>query len=259
MSAIPVASETAPIYVGKGLTKSYGPIVACDNVDIDIRPGELTAIVGDNGAGKTTLVKMLTGAIRPDRGTFELRGEPIELRHPLDARVRGIEAVYQELALAPNLDCVANVFMGRELTSNVFRIPKFRRLDSKRMRSAALTELERLGIRGEKLVGTPVGQLSGGQRQVVAIARARFWTNDVLFMDEPTAALGVRESAAVIEAVKGVVESGTAVVMVSHVLAHVLELAHHVVVMRHGQKVADNRGEPPIFTMDEMVRLIIGV
>lgn len=244
------------VYAARGVTKHFGPIQACTDIDLDIRAGELTAIVGDNGAGKTTLVKMLTGALLPDTGTLTLRGEAVSFSSPLAARLKGVECVYQELALAPNLDAVANIFLGRELRRSLFGLPFLRILDERSMGRLAEGEIGRLRVNIPSLRGVPVGQMSGGQRQGVAIARAAYWTTDVLFMDEPTAALGVQESRAVLELVKGILGAGVAVVMVSHILPHVVELADHLVVMRHGRKVADQpRGSTD---MEGLIRLIVG-
>lgn len=243
------------VYSARGITKHFGPIQACADLDLDLRAGQLTAIVGDNGAGKTTLVKMLTGALAPDQGSLELRGEPVSFTSPLDARLKGIECVYQELALAPNLDAVANIFLGRELRKTIPMVP-VGILDDRRMQRLAAEEISRLNVKIPDISGVPVGQMSGGQRQGVAIARAAYWTSDVLFMDEPTAALGVQESAAVLDLVKSIIADGVAVVMVSHVLPHVVELADHLVVMRHGHKVADQpRGTTDV---EGLIRLIVG-
>jgi len=256
VSAPAVRAKGEVVYAARGLSKRFGPIEACRGVDLDIRHAELTAIVGDNGAGKSTLVKMLTGALQPDAGRLMLRGGETRFAGPLDARRQRVEVVYQELALAPNLDAVSNIFLGRELTRPVMGLPMLRRLDEARMRHLAGEEIRRLNVKIPSLRGVPVGKLSGGQQQSVAIARAAFWTTDVLFMDEPTAALGVQEARAVLDLVRSIVDRGVAVVMVSHILPHVIELADHVVVMRHGQKVADVPSHT--VTMDDLIRLIVG-
>jgi fructose transport system ATP-binding protein len=249
-----IAAE--PILCARGLSKRFGPIEACRSVDIDIRRGELTAIVGDNGAGKSTLAKMLCGALRPDEGHILLEGREVAFSDPLSARASGIEPVYQNLALAPNLDAVANLFLGRELTRAFLGLPLLRRLDHSSMRALAEGEVERLRVDVPRLQGLPMGRMSGGQQQSVAIARAAHWARKVLIMDEPTAALGVRESEAVLRLVKSIVAEGIAVVMISHVLPHVIELADRVVVMRHGKRVGDLSGDE--VSMDTLVRLIIG-
>jgi len=256
MSTIAAVEKGEVVYAARGLSKHFGPIAACQDVDIDIRSGELTAMVGDNGAGKSTLVKMLTGALQPDAGRLVLRGEEVRFASPLEARRQRVEVVYQELALAPNLDAVANIFLGRELTRPIAGVPGLRRLDESRMRELAGEEIRRLNVKIPSIRGIPVGKMSGGQQQSVAIARAAYWTTDVLFMDEPTAALGVQEARAVLDLVRGIVDRGVAVVMVSHILPHVIELADHIVVMRHGRKVADTPSRD--VGMDALVRLIVG-
>ncbi|MBX3064601.1 MAG: sugar ABC transporter ATP-binding protein [Anaerolineae bacterium] len=256
MSSVAETNTTDIVYSARGLTKHYGPIKACTNVNVDIRRGQLIAIVGDNGAGKSTLVKMMTGAIQPDEGKLLLRGEELRFNDPMEARSKRVEVVYQELALAPNLDAVSNIFLGRELRRPVLGTPLVQRLDETKMRQLAEQEIKRLNVNIPQLVGMPVGRMSGGQQQSVAIARAVYWTSDVLFMDEPTAALGIQESRAVLDLVKKIVDDGVAVVMISHILPHVMELADHVIVMRHGEKVADL--ERAHISMDELVRLIVG-
>ncbi|HYM68640.1 MAG TPA: ATP-binding cassette domain-containing protein [bacterium] len=256
MSMISAVEKGEVVYAARGLSKHFGPIAACQDVDIDIRSGTLTAMVGDNGAGKSTLVKMLTGALQPDAGRLVLRGEEVRFASPLEARRKRVEVVYQELALAPNLDAVANIFLGRELTRPIAGVPGLRRLDEARMRGLAREEIRRLNVKIPSIRGIPVGKMSGGQQQSVAIARAAYWTTDVLFMDEPTAALGVQEARAVLDLVRGIVDRGVAVVMVSHILPHVIELADHIVVMRHGRKVADTPSRD--VGMDALVRLIVG-
>lgn len=247
--------SAAVVYQGTGLTKRFGAVLACENVDITIRRGQLTAIVGDNGAGKSTVVKMMTGVITPDAGTLNLNGSSIRLSNPLDARLLGVEAVYQELGLAPNLDVVSNVFLGRELTRPVAGLKFIQRLDTARMKELTIAELARLNVKIPRPYGVPVGTMSGGQRQAVAVARAAHWTSSVLFMDEPTAALGPQESRAVLELIQRVLADGVAVVMVSHILPHVLQLADHVVVMRQGRKVADISES---VTAEELIKLIVG-
>ena len=245
------------IYAARGLSKHYGPITACDNVDLDIRGGEILAIVGDNGAGKTTLVKMLTGAIQPDSGQLVRDGKEITLTSTMDAHRHGIEVVYQELALAPNLDVVSNVFLGREITWQPGFLPYPRFLMRRRMVQLAASELSRLEVSIPSVTGVPVGRLSGGQRQSVAIARSVYWASDILFMDEPTAALGVRESQAVLKLIRRVADHGVAVVMISHAMPHVVELADRVVVMRHGRKVEDRPANE--ITVEGLVKMIVGV
>lgn len=240
---------------GRGLRKAYGPITAVDGVDLTVRAGEITAIVGDNGAGKSTLVKMLAGAVEPDAGQILVDGSPAALRSPHDAREHGIETIFQDLALAPNRDVVANLFLGRELMLpgplGVLGV-----LDRAEMRRRAAEQVRSLGIDIPRITGHPIGRMSGGQRQSVAVARAAHWARTAMLMDEPTAALGVRESRKVLALARHVADQGLAVVLISHILPHVMELADRVIVMRHGSKVAELTED---ITSDRLVALIVGV
>jgi simple sugar transport system ATP-binding protein len=240
---------------GTGLGKTYGTITALEGIDIELRAGEILAIVGDNGAGKSTLVRILTGVTRPDTGTLEVNGRQVTFDSPREARQMGIEAVFQDLALCPNRDVVANLFLGREML-----LPgvagKFGILDRKRMTTRTREQLSALDVRIPQISGVPMGRLSGGQRQSVAVARSAFWASTVLFMDEPTAALGVKEAGAVLRLAKRVAASGVAVVLISHMMPHVAELADRVIVLRHGTKVAQLSGAE--IAVDRLVELIVG-
>jgi len=248
--------ENEIIFSCRQISKHFGPIVACDSVDLDIRRGEILAIVGDNGAGKTTLVKILTGAMTPDSGQLIRNNNPIVFESTRDAHANGIEAVYQELALAPNLDVTSNIFLGRELYSTIGFLPYPKILARRKMKALARKEIDRLGINIRDVSGQAVGKMSGGQRQSVAIARSVYWTSDILFMDEPTAALGVKESKAVLSLIRKVADTGVAIVMISHAMPHVLELADRIVVLRHGKKVEDRLSEN--IKVEELVRMIVG-
>jgi simple sugar transport system ATP-binding protein len=229
-------------------------VTALDNVDLEIYHGEIVAIVGDNGAGKSTLVKILSGAITPDSGEIVMNSVPVILDSPQTAREHGIETVYQDLALAPNRDVVQNIYLGRELCyGGILRLFGF--LNSQEMRRIAEQHLKQLEVGLPRISGLPIGQMSGGQRQCVAVARSAFWSSKVLFMDEPTAALGVRESEAVLRLIRRVAQNGTAVAVISHAIPHVVALAERIVVLRHGHKVADLRGS---LTVEEVVNLIVG-
>ncbi len=244
-----------PLIEARGLTKRYGSIVAVDGIDLTVGRAEIVAVVGDNGAGKSTLIKMLSGAIHPDAGEIVVDGEPRRFRGPNDSRALGIETLYQDLALLPNLDVTTNLYLGREPTVGGIWRP-LGLLARRRMRRDAAAHLEELRIEIPRLWGTPVESLSGGQRQSVAIARALVWASSLVIMDEPTAALGVAQSQAVLELAKRVRERGTSVLIISHILPHVLDLADRVVVLRHGRKVADLPG--PELTQDRLIELIVG-
>jgi simple sugar transport system ATP-binding protein len=244
-----------PLVAARGLTKHFGTIRAVQDVEIEIRPGEVLAVVGDNGAGKSTLIKMLSGAIEPDSGSIEVEGVVHRFRGPNDARAVGIETLYQDLALLQNLDVTTNLYLGREdVVAGPLRWLGF--VARRQMRQQADGQLAELQIRIPKLWGTPVESLSGGQRQSVAIARALVWASKLLIMDEPTAALGVSQSRAVLDLVKRVRERGTSVILISHILPHVLDLADRIAVMRHGHKVADLPAAE--MTQDRLIELIVG-
>jgi simple sugar transport system ATP-binding protein len=217
----------------KNIKKSYAGVAALRGVDIDLDVG-LTAIVGDNGAGKSTLMKILSGVVRPDDGEIVIDGSPVTLDSPTRARSLGIESLYQDLALADTLDVASNVFLGRELVKRRLVIHT---LDDKAMRRAAAETLKAVGI-GIPDVKLPVRQLSGGQRQAVALARAMYFSAQVILLDEPTAALGPKETAAFTRVVREFVERRTTVCMVTHNLPQVMELADRIVVMRAGRVVA---------------------
>jgi simple sugar transport system ATP-binding protein len=224
---------TLPALEARGVTKHYGHVLALDGADFSAFPGEVVALIGDNGAGKSTLVKTLVGAIRPDRGEILVDGEAVHLTSPLDARRHGIEAVYQDLALAPDLDAAANLHLGRE----IYLIPFLRVLDRRTMRQRAIDAFAELGVELPD-VGAPVGTLSGGQRQSVAVARAVVYASRIIFMDEPTAALGVVQRGRVLDTIRRVRDRGVSVVLVSHNMPEVLAVADRVEVLRMGRRVA---------------------
>jgi simple sugar transport system ATP-binding protein len=224
---------TLPALEARGVTKHYGHVLALDGADFSAFPGEVVALIGDNGAGKSTLVKTLVGAIRPDRGEILVDGEAVHLTSPLDARRHGIEAVYQDLALAPDLDAAANLHLGRE----IYLIPFLRVLDGRAMRQRAIDAFAELGVELPD-VGAPVGTLSGGQRQSVAVARAVVYASRIIFMDEPTAALGVVQRGRVLDTIRRVRDRGVSVVLVSHNMPEVLAVADRVEVLRMGRRVA---------------------
>jgi fructose transport system ATP-binding protein len=244
-----------PILEAQGLVKHFGHVVALDGADFELYPGEIVAIIGDNGAGKSTLIKSLSGALQPDDGEIRLDGERVRFRSPGDARRAGIETVYQDLAVAPSLDIASNIFLGREAR---WRGPLglgLRLLDKRRMRREAAQHFAELQI-GVQSIAQPVENLSGGQRQGVAVARAAKWARRLAIMDEPTAALGVRETRQVLDLIQRVRERGLPVIMISHDMPHVFELADRILIMRLGKRVAVVT--PQTHTMPEAVAIMTG-
>ncbi|WP_370942779.1 ATP-binding cassette domain-containing protein [Amycolatopsis sp. cg5] len=221
-----------PILDIQGLNKSFGPVHVLHDVDFAVRAGEVTALVGDNGAGKSTLVKCIAGIHGSDSGVVKFKGEDAHIHGPRDAAALGIEVVYQDLALADNLDIVQNMFLGRERGSKWL-------LDEASMEQAARETLASLSVRTVKSVRTPVSALSGGQRQTVAIAKSVLWDSKVVLLDEPTAALGVAQTRQVLDLVRRLAEKGLGVVLISHNMADVFEVADRIAVLYLGRLVAD--------------------
>jgi simple sugar transport system ATP-binding protein len=244
----------APVIEAHGLTKRYGPAVALAGVDIAVHPGEVVGLVGDNGAGKSTLVKILSGAVQATSGEVRIDGRPVGLDTPLVARRHGIETVYQDLALAPDLTIAENVFIGRELTRRG-PLRLLGSLDRKAMNAQAREQLDRLRIRIDSVTDR-ADSLSGGQRQAIAVARAVAWGRRVLLMDEPTAALGVEEQQKVAELIAEVRGNGTAVLLISHNIPQVHDICDRVVVLFQGRAVANLR--PRECTIEELVTWITG-
>lgn len=224
-----------PILTARGITKSFGRIQALDHVDFAISPGEVVGLVGDNGAGKSTLIKVLAGALMPDEGTITLRGQTVHFHRPSDARNQGIETVYQDLALAPHLTIEENIFLGRELIGEGLK-KLTGGLDKKRMLERSVEILEQLHVKVRSMKA-PVAELSGGQRQAVAVARAVAWGESLIIMDEPTNHLGVEEVEMVLDLIRRVRERGIPVLFISHTLPHVLEVTDRIDVMFLGRKV----------------------
>jgi fructose transport system ATP-binding protein len=248
-------SEQQPILEARRLVKRFGHVVALDGADFELYPNEILAIIGDNGAGKSTLIKALSGALQPDDGEIRLDGQHVRFRTPADARRAGIETVYQDLAVAPSLDIASNIFLGREAR---YRAPlglALRLLDKRRMRREASTHLAELKI-GIQSISVPVESLSGGQRQGVAVARAAKWARRLAIMDEPTAALGVNETRQVLDLILRVRERGLPVIIISHDMPHVFELADRILIMRLGKRVAVVT--PQTHTMPEAVAIMTG-
>ena len=226
-------ADAEPQLEARNLVKRYGQVLALGGANFTAFPGEVTALIGDNGAGKSTLVKCLSGAIRPDSGQIFVEGQPVALASPLDARRHGIETVYQDLALAPDLDAAANLHLGREL----YRVRALHILNKPEMRRRAVAAFKDLGVELPD-VNAPVASLSGGQRQSVAVARAVAYASKIIFMDEPTAALGVVQRERVLDNIKRVRDRGIAVVLISHNMPEVLAVADRVEVLRMGRRVA---------------------
>jgi fructose transport system ATP-binding protein len=248
-------SDPVPVLEARGLVKRFGQVVALDGVDFELYPDEITAIIGDNGAGKSTLIKTLSGAFQPDEGEILLDGSPATFRTPFDARRAGIETVYQELAVAPALDIASNIFLGRELRRGGPFGGLLRMLDKGGMRREASRYFSELKI-GVPSIGQAVENLSGGQRQGVAVARAAAWGRRVVIMDEPTAALGVKETRQVLDLILRVRERGLPVILISHDMPHVFELADRIQIMRLGRRVAVVT--PHTHTMPEAVAIMTG-
>ena len=226
-----------PILKARGLVKRYGRVTALDHCDFDLMPGEILAVIGDNGAGKSSLIKAISGAITIDEGEITLEGKPIAFTSPLQARDAGIETVYQTLALSPALSIVENMFIGRELRKKGPMGQWLRMLDMPAMRSFAREKLTELGLMTIQNIDQPVETLSGGQRQGVAVARAAAFGSKVVILDEPTAALGVKESRKVLELILDVRARGIPIILISHNMPHVFEVADRIHVHRLGKRL----------------------
>ncbi|MGN8027482.1 ATP-binding cassette domain-containing protein [Microbacterium sp. 22242] len=251
------ATDTrTPVLSAKRLVKTYGHVVGLDGVSLDLYAGEVLAIIGDNGAGKTTLIKCLTGAEVPDEGELRLDGQIVQFRRPQDAREAGIETVYQSLAVSPALDVASNMYLGREMRRPGVLGSVFRMLDTKTMRKNARDELTRLGISTLQDVTVPIENLSGGQRQAVAVARAAAFGSKVVVLDEPTAALGVREGNQVLELIKRLRDTGVPVILISHNMPHVFEVADRIHIQRLGRRAGTIT--PQTHTMSEAVAIMTG-
>jgi fructose transport system ATP-binding protein len=255
MSDVSPANGTTPVLEARGLVKRYGHVTALDGADFELYPGEILAVIGDNGAGKSTLIKALSGALAPDEGEILVDGAPVQFRGPLDARRHGIETVYQDLALATALDISENIFLGREIRRQGLAGSLLRMLDKRRMRKEANTYMQDLKI-GINSMGQAVETLSGGQRQGVAVARSAAFARNVVIMDEPTAALGVKESHMVLDLIRQVRDRGLPVILISHNMPQVFEVADRVHIQRLGKRVAVI--EPRNFKMSDAVAIMTG-
>ncbi|BEL04279.1 ATP-binding cassette domain-containing protein [Actinoplanes sichuanensis] len=245
-----------PVLQAKGLTKRYGRVVAIDGSDLELHAGEILAVIGDNGAGKSSLIKALSGALVPDQGEIYLDGERVHFRNPMDARAAGIETVYQTLAVAPGLDIADNLFLGREKRRPGLLGSVFRMLDHKHMRTEAARHMSELGVGTLQNIGQAVESLSGGQRQAVAVARSAAFGSKVIILDEPTAALGVKEGNRVLQLIRDVRDRGLPVILISHNMPHVFEVADRIHIQRLGRRIAVI--SPKTHTMSDAVAIMTG-
>ncbi|MBQ2260494.1 MAG: sugar ABC transporter ATP-binding protein [Loktanella sp.] len=245
-----------PILQGRGLVKRYGRVTALDHCDFDLYPGEILAVIGDNGAGKSSLIKAMSGAVIADEGDVLLEGRKVNFTSPTDARREGIETVYQTLAMSPALSIADNMFMGRELRKPGIMGKVFRQLDRPRMEKLAREKLTELGLMTIQNINQAVETLSGGQRQGVAVARAAAFGSKVIILDEPTAALGVKESRKVLELILDVRSRGIPIILISHNMPHVFEVADRIHIHRLGKRLCVIK--PGDYTMSDAVAFMTG-
>lgn len=245
-----------PILAARGLVKRYGRVTALDHADFELYPGEILAVIGDNGAGKSTLIKALCGAVTPDEGEILLDGQVMTFSNPMQARKAGIETVYQNLALSPALSISDNMFLGREIRKPGIMGSVLRMLDRSAMEKRARDKLSELGLMTIQNIGQAVETLSGGQRQGVAVARAAAFGSKVVIMDEPTAALGVKESRRVLELILDVKRRGLPIVLISHNMPHVFEVADRIHIHRLGKRLCIIN--PKDYSMSDAVAFMTG-
>ena len=245
-----------PVLQARGLIKRFGRVTAIDNADFDLLPGEILAVIGDNGAGKSTMIKALAGAVNPDAGEIRLDGKMVHFRSPIEARESGIETVYQNLALSPSLTIADNMFLGRERRRSGLLGKVLRLLDQSAMQKDARRYLNALGLTTIQNINQTVETLSGGQRQGVAVARAAAFGSRVIIMDEPTAALGVKESRKVLELILDVRAKGIPIVLISHNMPHVFEVADRIHIHRLGRRACVIR--PADYSMSDAVAIMTG-
>lgn len=256
MIATDTTNELRPVLQAADLVKSYGRVVAIDHANLELYPGEVLGVIGDNGAGKSTLIKCFSGAVIPDQGAIYIDGQKVNLASPTDAMDAGIETVYQTLAVCPALDIGTNLFLGRERRKPGILGSVFRMLDLSGMREAARKEMSELGLLTIQDMSQAVETLSGGQRQGVAVARAAAFGQRVVIMDEPTAALGVKESQKVLQLVRDVRDRGIPVILISHNMPHVFDVADRIHIQRLGRRVAVVT--PQSHSMSEAVAIMTG-
>ncbi len=246
----------APLVMqAKGLVKRYGQVTALDGADFELRAGEILAVIGDNGAGKSSLIKALSGATIPDEGEIFLDGKKIQFRSPIDARRAGIETVYQDLAVAPAMTIAENLFLGREIRRPGVLGSVFQMIDKKKMLEESIARMNDLKV-GIRSMTQAVETLSGGQRQCVAVARAAAFAQHVVIMDEPTAALGVKEGNMVLELIRRVRDKGLPVILISHNMPHVFEIADRIHIARLGKRAAVVN--PKKISMSDTVAVMTG-
>ena len=251
-----MSENVTPVLKGRGLTKRYGRVTAMSRADFDLLPGEILAVIGDNGAGKSTMVKSICGAVVPDEGTIELDGKPVRFQSPIEAQAHGIEIVYQNLALSPALSIADNMFLGREIKRQGFLGKYLHMLDKGRMHAFAREKLSELGLMTIQNINQLVETLSGGQRQGVAVARAAAFASKFVIMDEPTAALGVKESRRVLDLILDVKARGMPIVLISHNMPHVFEVADRIHIHRLGSRLCTV--DPKQISMSDAVALMTG-
>jgi len=245
-----------PLLKVRNLIKRYGRVTALDSADFDLEQGEILGVIGDNGAGKSTLIKAISGAVKPDSGTIELEGEPVNFNSPMEAKRAGIETVYQNLALSPSLSIADNLFMGREVRKAGVLGTLMRKLDRAHMEKFARDKLSELGLLTIQNINQSVETLSGGQRQGVAVARAAAFGSKVIIMDEPTAALGVKESRKVLDLIRDVKSRGMPIVLISHNMPHVFEVADRIHIHRLGKRLCVI--DPKDHSMSDAVAFMTG-
>ena len=249
-------SDLAPVVQGRGLVKRYGHVTAIDHSDFELLPGEILAVIGDNGAGKSSIVKAICGAVIPDEGEILIEGQPVHFTSPIEAREMGIEIVYQTLALSPALSIADNMFVGREIRKTGWLGDWLRLLDKKEMERFAREKLTELGLMTVQSINQAVETLSGGQRQGVAVARAAAFASKFIIMDEPTAALGVKESRRVLELILDVKSRGIPIILISHNMPHVFEVADRIHIHRLGKRLCII--DPKEFSMSNAVAMMTG-
>ena len=243
-----------PILEARGIVRTYGQVVALDGADFDVEAGEVTALIGDNGAGKSTLIRILSGTEQAEDGSVRFLDEEVRITSPAQARGMGIETVYQDLALCPHLDAVQNLFLGREVKRRGL-MGALGFMNRKEMRQVSVDAFTDLGATVRTLT-EPVGAMSGGQKQGIAVARSATWANRIVFLDEPTAALGVVQTANVLDLIRRVRDKGIGVVLISHSMPEVLEVADTVQVLRRGKRVATYKAADS--SIEELVGAMTG-